>query len=230
MTIEIRLSGFLYLIILVLQIVMAEFGYILEPKPKHYDSDTQLPKINKNPKKFKISMILALIEHFSVIILAIMLFISFNPYNIVLGIVWTIFRIAEGSIQVYIEKDYWGVLNIARQYRIASGTEKDSLSDSYRNILQTKSSRFAFGMICWGIGTLAFSIMLVTYVVVPPIIGWLGIAASIPIGLVNGIKLIKSNFKGYEVLSSISGLLAIIFEIIIGVWLLFFQRTQNLFF
>jgi len=201
---------------------MAIFGYILEPLPKHYESDAKLQNINDDPKRFKIGIGLALIEHFCVITLPIMLFIAFSRYYIILGIIWTIFRITEGSIQVYIEKDYWGLLNIANQYSATSGTEKDSLFDSYRSILQTKSSRFAFAMICWSIGTLAFSIVLVTYGVALPFIGWLGIVASILIGLGNGIKLVKPNFKAYEVLSSIAGLLSILFELLIGVSLLFF--------
>lgn len=77
-------------------------------------------------------------------------------------------------------------------------------------------------MICWSIGTLAFSIVLVTYIVVPLFIGWLGIPSSIAVGVINGIKVIKPNFKAYEALSSIGGLAAIVFELIIGVWLLFF--------
>ena len=223
MSIEIWLSGFLYLLILVLQIVMAVFGYILEPMPKHYESDAKLLKINNNPKRFKISVVVALIEHFSVIILPIMLFIAFSHYNIILGIIWIVFRIPEGSIQVYIEKDYWRLLNISREYSAISGTQKDPLFESYRSILQTKSSRFAFAMICWSIGTLAFSIVLVTFGVAPPFIGWLGIAASILIGFSNGIKLVKPTFKAYEVLSSIAGLLSITFEVLIGGWLLFFS-------
>jgi len=43
------LSGFLYLFILVLQIAMAAFGYILEPTPKHYESDSKLLNFNNNP-------------------------------------------------------------------------------------------------------------------------------------------------------------------------------------
>ena len=224
MIIEIRLSGFLFLFIFVLQIAMAAFGYILEPTPKHYESDAKLLEINNNPKKFQISIVLALIEHACVITLAIMLFIVFNPYSIILGIVLIIFRIAEGSIQVYIEKDYGGLLNIAKQYSVTNGTEKKSLSDSYRNILQIKSHRFSFAMICWSIGTLAFSIMLIPYEGVPPLIGWLGIVASIPMGFINVLKLVKPNFKFYDVLSSISGLLSIVFEIFIGGWLLFFPH------
>ena len=222
MSIEIWLSGFLYLLILVLQIAMAAFGYILEPTPKHYESDYKLQNFNNNPKKFKIGVGLALTEHFCVITLAIMLFFVISPYYIVPGIVCTIFRVAEGSIQVYIEKDYWGLLNIAGRYSAASGEEKDSLMNSYRSILKTKSNRFAFAMIGWSIGTLAFSIVLVTYWLTIPFIAWLGIVASILIGFANGMKLLKPDVKAYETMSSISGLLAILFEILIGVWLLFF--------
>ncbi|MFX0005528.1 MAG: DUF4386 domain-containing protein [Candidatus Hermodarchaeota archaeon] len=223
MNIEIFISGFLYLLILVLQIVMAIFGYILEPMPKHYETDVKLQNINKDPKKFKIGIIFALIEHFCVIILPIMLFIAFNHYNIILGIIWMIFRIIEGSTQVYIENDYWRLLNISKNYSINSETEKSSLFNSYRNIIQKKSSRFAFAMICWSIGTLTFSIVLVTYGVAPSFIGWLGIVASILIGFSNLIKLVKPKFKAYQLLSSFAGLLSIVFEVLIGGWLLWYS-------
>jgi hypothetical protein len=72
-------------------------------------------------------------------------------------------------------------------------------------------------MICWSIGTLAFSMVLVTYDVVPQIIGWLGIIASILVGFGTGIKLVKPKFR-FEV---IGALFAMLFEVIIGGWLLF---------
>ena len=216
-----QVCGFLYLLILVLQIAMAAYGYILDPAPKHYDADKYLLKINNAPKKFKISVVLALIEHGCVITLPIMLFVAFGIYSLIFGIIWTTFRVAEGAIQVYIEKDYWGLLNLAKQYAGSSGEEKKALSDSYRSVLKTKSSRFGYTMICWSIGTLALSIVLVTYIVVPLFIGWIGIASSIAVGVVNVIKVAKPDFKAYEALSSIGGLVAIVFELIIGVWLLF---------
>jgi len=213
-------SGFLFLFILVLNIAMAAFGYIIEIGD--YDLDAELQKINNDPKKFQISLVLALIEHGSIIALAIMLFIAFSPYNIILGIVWTTFRIGEGLIKFYNEKNYLGLLNIAKQYSVTSGVEKNSLSDLARTILKTKDSRFTFAMILWSIGTLTYSIVLVTYGVVPPIIGWLGIVTSILVFFLNGIKLVKPDFKVFKVLLAIGGLLAILFEVIIGGWLIFY--------
>ena len=216
MIIEMVLSGFLFLFILVLNLAMGALGYLMEKDD--YDPDANLQKINKNPKKFQISIMLALIEHGSVIALTIMLFIAFSPYNLILGIVCIVFRIGEGLIQYVNEPNYWGLLEIARQHSGSNGTEKNSLSELARTIFKTKDSRFKFAMICWSIGTLAYSIVIVTSEVVPQIIGWLGIVASILVGFSTGIKLVKLNVKDF---TTIGGLMAILFEVIFGGWLLF---------
>lgn len=209
------LSGFLFLFILVLNLAMGALGYLMEKDD--YDPDADLQKINKNPKKFQIGIVLALIEHGSVIALTIMLFIAFSPYNILLGIAWAIFRTGEGLIQYINEPNYWKLINIAKQYSGTTGAEKKSLSHSARTIFKTKDTRFKFAMICWSIGTLAYSIVLVTSEVVPAIIGWIGIVASILVGFSTAMKLVKPNLKDFTM---IGGLTAILFEVIIGGWLL----------
>jgi len=199
---------------------MAAFGYKIGLGP--YDSDAELQRINNNPKKLQIGIVLSLLSHGSIIALAILLFIAFGSYSIILGIIWTISRIGEALGQFYNEKKYWGLLNVARQYSGTSGAEKKSLSDLARTILKTRDSRFNFTQILWSIGTLAFSIVLITSGVVPQIIGWLGIVASILAGFSNGIKLAEHNFK---VLFAISALCGILFEVSIGGLLLFFAHT-----
>ena len=211
------LSGFLFLFILVLNLVMGAFGYLME---KHdYDPDADLKKINKNPKKFQKGIMLALIEHGCVIALTILLFIVFSSYNILLGIVLIIFRTGEGLIQFYNEPFYWKLFKIARQYSSVSDDEKKSLSNLARTIFKGKDTRFKFAMICWSIGTLAFSIVLVTCGFVPELIGWLGIVASILVGFYTGIKIVKPNLK----IPPIGALFAILFEIIIGGWLIYYS-------
>ena len=194
---------------------MGALGYLMEKDD--YNPDTNLKKINNDPKKFQISIILALIEHGSVIALTILLFIAFSPYNIILGIVLIICRTGEGLIQFYNEPSYWRLLKIAREYSGASDAEKNSLSEQARTIFKTKDYRFKYAMILWSIGTLAFSIVLVISEVVPQVIGWLGIITSILIGFGTGLKLVKPKVKYTE----IGALSAILFEIIIGGWLLF---------
>jgi len=216
--IAMRLSGFLFWFIIITNVASARFGYITL---NDSDSEAKLRKIGDNPKKFKISVVLILIEHLSIISLAVMLFIAFSPYNIILAVVWTIFRIGEGLIQIYYKKNYWGLLNIARQYSGTSGAEKDALIDLGRSILKTKSSSFSFAQILFSIGTLAYSILFVTYGVVSVIIGWFGIVATVLYGLGNGIILVKPNYK---VLLKVGGLLILLFEIVLGGWLLFYPH------
>jgi hypothetical protein len=215
--IEIFLSGFLFLFILVLNLAMGALGYLMEKDD--YDPDADLKKINKDPEKFQISIVLALIEHCSVVALAILLFIVFSTYSIILGIVLAICRTGEGLIQFYNEPYYWRLLKIARQYSSANDAEKNSLSDLARTIFKTKDYRFKYAMILWSIGTLAFSIVLVTCGFVPQIIGWLGIVASILVGFYTGIKIVKPNLK----IPPIGALFAILFEVIIGGWLVYYS-------
>jgi len=112
-----RLSGFLFLFIIFLYLILLPaLGY----KAEIDDSDAEIQKINDDPKKFQISIGLALIHNVLVITLTIMLFIVFGPPdNILLGIVLIIFRIGEGLILSYNDKNYWDLLNIARKYSTA---------------------------------------------------------------------------------------------------------------
>lgn len=215
--IEMLLSGFLFLFILVLNVVMGAFGYLMEKD--NYDSDKDLQKINKNPKKFQKGIILALIEHGCVIALTLLLFITFSSYSLILGIVLAIFRTGEGLIQFYNEPYYWKLIDNAKKYSSASGAEKKSLSDSAHKIFKGKDTRFKYAMICWSIGTLAFSIVLVNLGFIPQFIGWLGIVASILVGVGTAIKLVKPKIK----LALIGALFAIVFEIIIGGWLIYYS-------
>ena len=213
------LSGFFFLFIIITNIVNGKFGYKTFGDE---DSDAKLQKINNNPTEFKISVVLILIEHLSIISLAVMLFIAFNPFSIILGIVWAISRIIEALIQIYDKKNYWGLLNIATKYSDISGAEKNALIDSGRSILKTKEFRFVIAQLFFSIGTISYSILFVTYAfeVVPAFIGWFGIIASILYGLGNGIFLIKPNFKA---MWSLGGLLILLFEIVLGGWLLYYS-------
>jgi uncharacterized membrane protein len=129
------LSGFLFLFIIITNIASNRFGY---ETFSDLDSDTKLQKINKDPRRFKIGTMLIIIEHIGIISLAVMLFLAFNSYSLILAVVWTISRITEGLIQIYNKKSYWGLLSIGKQYSGASGAEQKSLSDLACSILKTK--------------------------------------------------------------------------------------------
>jgi hypothetical protein len=212
--VNILISGFLFWFIIITNLASARFGY---ETFSELNADAELQKINSDPKKFKIGTVLILIEHVSIICLALTLFLAFSPYNIVLAVVWAIARTGEGLIQVINKKSYWGLRNIAKQFVGANGAEKNALIDMVRSVLTTKNTVFTFAQILFSIGTLAYSILFATYGVVPEIIGWFGIVASLLYGFGSGIKLVKSNIKA---LWNIGGLLILIFELVLGGWLL----------
>lgn len=185
------------------------------------NSEAKLQRIDDDPKKFKISFVLLIIEHVVIIILALTLFIAFSPFNIILGIIWVISRGMEGLLNIYGKKDYWGLHDIARQYSEASSTEKAELVDLGHSTLETKNSLFAFTQILFSIGTLAYSLLFVIYeTAVPEIVGWFGIVAGTIYGLGNGVQLVKPNFKA---LWQAGGLLVLIFELMLGGWLFLFS-------
>jgi len=214
MNIEIWLSGLFFLFIIVTNILSDFFGYKTMGK---VDIVAKLQDISRDQKKFKIGVGLILIEHFGIVSLAVMLFIAFSPYNMILGIIWCISRIIEALIQIYDKKNYWGLLDIAIKYSGKNDAEKEHLIDSSRRIFKTKEFRFAIAQLFFSIGTFMYSILFVIYNIVPLIIGWFGIVASILYGSGSGIFLKKSDNK---VLWSIGGLLILIFELILGIWLL----------
>ena len=216
LSVEMSLAGFFFLFIIITNIASGRFGY---ETFSDLDSNKKLTEISKYPKQFKIGTVLILTEHVGIISVASMLFLAFYSYSILLAVVWTVSRVTEGFIQIYNKRSYWKLLNIAKQYSTTIGEDKDSLGDLAQNILKTKNFVFTIAQILFSIGTLAYSILFVTYGVVPEIIGLFGIVSSILYGCGSGMTLVKPNFK---VLWSIGGLLILLFESVLGGWLLFY--------
>jgi hypothetical protein len=212
----VEISGFLFLLIIVL-LVLASVRYGYETFSE-LNPEAQLHHITEDPKKFRTGTTLVVIEHVVIVTLAITLFVAFSSYNIVLGVIWLVSRGTEGLIQIYNKRNYWGLLDIATQYSTKSGSEKEALSDSALSILRSKNSIFSVAQILFSVGTLAYSILFAFYAVIPVLIGWFGIVSSIVYGSGNAIARIKPDSKA---IWNLGGLLIWIFELILGVWLLF---------
>jgi hypothetical protein len=212
--VEMFLSGFFFLFIIVTNIASGKFGYQTFSK---LDSDSELERIHSDPRKFKIGFGLILTEHITIILLVVMLFLAFNAYSLILAVIWSASRVTEAIIQIYYKKNYWSLLRISEQYSKQTGSSRESLRDLARSILKTKNSVFTFAQILFSVGTISYSILFVLYGVVPELIGWFGIVASIIYGFGSGIALAKPNFK---TLWNVGALLILIFEIILGGFLL----------
>jgi hypothetical protein len=211
------LSGLLFLLIIITNLASNRFGYQTFGDLK---KEAKLENISKDPIKFKISFILILIEHVFIILLAITLFFAFKSYNFFLTLVWTISRSIEGMVQIYNKKRYWGLLDISKKYKASIGTDKKSLDDLRLKILKSKMSNFLFAQIFFSIGTFSYSLLFVTYEVIPIIIGWFGIVASIIYLSSNLILFAKPNYRN---LWNLGGLFILIFEIVLGGSLVYYS-------
>ncbi len=101
MSLELQLSGLLFLLIIIVLIICDILGH---GTISDTDSEVKLRKINEDPNKFTISFVLLIMEHFTIIVLAIMLFIAFNHLNLLLGIIWFVFRVSEGVFKFTAKK------------------------------------------------------------------------------------------------------------------------------
>ena len=212
----VEISGFLFLVIIVvLNVASEKYGYEIFSK---LEPDAKLQSINEDPKRFRTGLMLVIFEHVVIVALAVTLFIAFSPYNLILGVVWIVSRTSEGLIQINNKRKFLGLINIADQYQASSDAEKEGLSNQALSMLTSKNSTFTFAQLLFSIGTLAYSVVFVLYEVIPVILGWFGIVASIIYGLGNGIYHVKPNFKA---IWNLGGLLIFIFELILGGWLLF---------
>jgi len=216
--IEIFLAGFLFLFIIVTLMISSQLGNKIVFGESDLDSDVLLQDIAENPKRFRMSVYIALLEHGAIIALAIVLFIAFSHYNLILGVVWAVARSIEGVIIFNNEKNYWKLLPIANQYSGSSDANKTTVSEAGLSILKTKHHRFTYAQMLFSIGTLAYSMLFVIYEVVPLLIGWFGVVAAILYGLGNVITVVKPRKNA---IAGLGGLLIFIFEAVLGVWLIY---------
>ena len=75
-----------------------------------------LSKVATNGKKFRLSVVIDLISHVSIIALAALLFITFSPYNRSLALVGTLWRVAEGTILALNEVNKLVLLDVSQKY------------------------------------------------------------------------------------------------------------------
>jgi hypothetical protein len=181
------------------------------------DAESKLLDIHKNPRGFEICIILELVEHSIIISLAITLFIAYGQLNLILGTIWLTSRITEALIQIYDKKQYWGLLSVARKYTDSTESGKKEIISSGKIILKRRNLSFIYAQILFFIGTLSYSSSFVIYDIIP-VLGWFGIVASITYGVGSIVYLVKNNSK---IIWSIGGLLILLFELLLGGWLVF---------
>lgn len=217
MTVDVAstMAGLLFWLIIVANFASNRFGYRTLGDP---ESEAVLREIDESPRRFKIGFALIIVEHLSIISLAAMLFIAYNRLNLALAIVWLVSRGSEGVIQIVEKRAYWRLLDVARQYSAATGEERSDLANLRVDILRSKRANFLFAQILFAVGTFAYSLLFAIESVVPPLLAWFGVATAILYGFGNGLTIRNPDSRA---VLYIGGLGILIFEPILGGWLLF---------
>jgi hypothetical protein len=203
-------SGLLFWLIIVTNVASERCGTGVY---SDLDADAKLTQVNDHPGRFRISIVLLLIEHACIIAVAATLFVAFGSYNIILGVIWAVSRTGEALIQIANKRRFWRLSGVANEYSRATEFEKGPLSDRARSILKSKNLSFTAAQILFSIGTIAYSVVFVTSGVVPLVIGWSGIVAGAIYGVGNGVRLVRPKAN---VVWNVGGLLVLLFELALG--------------
>jgi len=207
-----QLCGFLFLFILLTSIISkALAGTPLDPD----NVSESLQNTLGSNLKFRLSIVLDLISHVSIIALAGALYLAFRPYDQTLALMGTLWRVAEGTIIAFSEISGLIFLAVAQQYVAALGPEKVALESLGRVLILAEDWGLKIGLLFLGVGSLIYAILFVTSGAVPRVLGWWGIIASAL--AVGGILLSLVNPK----IKMVGILFMIPYEIVLGIWLLF---------
>ena len=217
MSIEMTLSGLLFYIVIGTNIASNFYGYETYSK---IDAVVTLTKINTNEQRFKTAFVLIVVEHFALILLAVMLFMAFYAYNVILAISWLVFRSIESLMQIYNKRTYWKLLGLSQDYLSADESQKGKIMNHGNTILESKNTNFNISQIFFSLGTISYSILFVTIATVPNLLGWFGIIAGLIYLIGNGLEYLNKNSM---LVWSVGGLFILIFELILGGWLIFFS-------
>ncbi|MGY5859007.1 MAG: DUF4386 domain-containing protein [Candidatus Thorarchaeota archaeon] len=215
-----RTTGLLFLVVLLTSAVSGAFWSTpLEPS----DTASALTAIANGPALFRANIVIDLISHVCIIALAGALFLSFNSYSKSFAVFGTLWRVVEGIILVLTETVNSVLLIIAQDYVSASGTEAVALETLGRTLLIVEQWSYAIGMIFFALGSLMFAILFVTKNAISLTIGRLGVIASLLAVVQTWVGLAIPEFligSSTNPLLLIFFLPMIIYEIILGVWLL----------
>jgi hypothetical protein len=209
-----QLCGFLYLFIL-LTSVASKFmaGAPLNPE----DVPNTLGAVAEGGKRFRISVVLDLVSHASVVALAGALYLAFSPHSRSLALLGTLWRVAEGVIIALNEVNNVVLLAVAQKIVSASGAETVALETMGRTLIVAEDWGLKIGLAFFALGWLMYGILFVSSGAVPPVLGWLAVAASLLAVVGRWLALVSPDVG----LISASFAPIMLFEVVFGVWLLF---------
>ncbi len=216
-----RLTGFLFLFVLATSFAgSALAGAAISVTISTEDPDEaagMLRKIAKNPGKQRASVIFNLLSQVGVIALAGTLFLTFSPYNLLLALLGTLWRVAEGVILASVEINNLVLLGVAQAFVSADGAEAVALETMGRATRMRAKGGFTIGVMFFALGSLMYGILFVSSIAVPLWLGWLGVVSSTLVLAVMWLSLARSRLSSRLTYVAVT---IILYELALGFWLL----------
>ena len=176
-----------------------------------------LGAVAEGGKRFRISVVLDLISHASVVALAGALYLDFSPHNRSLALLGTLWRTAEGVIIAFNEVNNVVLLSVAEKFVAATGAEAVALEAMARTLILAEDWGLKIGLTFFALGWLIYGILFVSSGSVPPVLGWGAVVASL-LAVVGRWLALFSPDVGLVATSFVPIMLL---EVVFGVWLLF---------
>jgi len=209
-----QLCGFLLLFVLltsVLSKLMA--GDRLDPE----DAPNTLGVVAQTSKRFRMSIVLDLASHVSVVALSGALYLAFSPHNRSLALLGTLWRVTEGVIIAFNEVNNVVLLAAAQRFVSATGAEAIALETLGRAFIVAEDWGLKAGLVFCALGWLMYGILFVSSGAVPPVLGWFAVVAGILAVVGRWLALVGPDVG----LVAISFVPMMLFEPVFGIWLLF---------
>jgi hypothetical protein len=170
-----RLSGVLMLLFL---IVTVASGAVAVPLV-HGEVVNTLNAINENPAGHQASLVLDWVSYITLIALAGTLYLLFRSHNQTLALLGTLFLVAASAILIVHDMTNMALTPIARDFVTTSGAEAVALQTVGVSMIITAKWGVSIGFTCFALGTLMYSVLIVSSEGLPRALGWLGIVASV---------------------------------------------------
>ena len=207
-----QLCGFLFLFILLTSAVsQALAASAIDPT----DVLSSLNNVAENDRKFRLSIVVDLVSHVSIVALAAMLYLVFSPFNQTLALVGTFWRVAEGTILALNEVNNLVLIELSQKSVSATGAQAVALESMGSMLMSTERWGMKIGLVFLLLGMLMYTILFVSSGAVPLVLGWSGVIACILAIVGVLLTLINPN------ISMISFAPYILYEVVLGFWLIF---------
>ena len=209
-----KLCGFFYIFILATNAASVGLGNRIDET----DSVSKFLAILEDPDRYRRSVFVAIGSHLGIVMISGALFMAFSSYNRPLALIGSISRVGEALVMIYGEVSVLRLIDLAREY-VSVNSNKETIRLVGDHILRTKNTGVDLGLLLLSIGAIAYCVMFVQSGAVPSRIAWLGLAA----GVISVIGIVIKFASRFSSIAIIGMVLMMVFEIVFGVWLLFFS-------